>query len=343
MTDHRITLAEIAALAEVSPSTVSKVLNQRDDVAASTRRRVQAVLDRENYAVPGRRMPAVQDHPLVDFVTSNLDNAYGVEVLRGVVRYAESTDVEVVVSRMPDARVRRDQPAAWAERVVASGRRGMILVTSDLTAEELAEFRARSVSLVVIDPLNPLPGEHVSVGSTNWAGGRTAVDHLIEHGHRRIGYIGGPESAECNTARFNGYLGALRAAGIAVRDEYITGTSFGPEAGIAGLRHFMALEEPPTAVFAGSDSTAVGLIQEARRLGVRIPEDLSIVGYDGTSLSEQTVPRLTTVQQPLQEMGRTALRLVLSQAAGDDLGSHHIELATHLIERDSVATLTPAP
>jgi LacI family transcriptional regulator len=132
-------------------------------------------------------------------------------------------------------------------------------------------------------------------------------------------------------------MAALMAEGVQVRPDYVMLDQFRPEHGIRGLKALMALPEPPTAIFAGSDSIGLGVLAEARRHGMRIPEDLSLVGFDGTYQAEQSIPALTTVTQPLQEMGRAALRAVLRQANGEELDSQRVELATHLVVRESTA------
>jgi LacI family transcriptional regulator len=228
-------------------------------------------------------------------------------------------------------------PERRAQRILDEGRLGLIVVTSGFSTAQLSAFRRRHIPVVVIDPLNPPPPEVVSVGATNWAGGKEATEHLLGLGHRRIAFIGGPESAECNQARLHGYMAALMAGGVQVRPDYVLLDKFRPEHGIRGLQTLMALHEPPTAIFAGSDSIGLGVLAEARRHGLRIPEDLSLVGFDGTYQAEQSIPALTTVTQPLQEMGRAALRAVLRQANGEELDSRRVELATHLVVRESTA------
>jgi len=124
---------------------------------------------------------------------------------------------------------------------------------------------------------------------------------------------------------------------IPAEPDYILAGEFRRGFGVRGTRELLALPQPPTAIFAGSDSTALGVLEEARNQGLRVPDDLSLVGFDGTDITEQSVPRLTSVAQPLKEMGRTALRSVLRLAAGETLDSPHVELATHLVVRDSTA------
>jgi LacI family transcriptional regulator len=132
-------------------------------------------------------------------------------------------------------------------------------------------------------------------------------------------------------------MSALTSSGVQVKPEYIVHGKFRTHHGIEGLRRLIALPTRPTAIFAGSDSVAVGVLREARQHGIRIPEDLSLVGFDGTTLAEDAVPSLTSVCQPLHEMGRAALRAVMSQAKGEELDSNRVELATHLVVRESTA------
>ncbi|MEO5780972.1 MAG: substrate-binding domain-containing protein, partial [Arthrobacter oryzae] len=220
---------------------------------------------------------------------------------------------------------------------IDEGRCGMIVVTSAFGAAHLDAFHRRGIPVVVIDPLNPPPGDVVSVGTTNWAGGKDATSHLLELGHRRIAYIGGPDAAECNEARLHGYMAALRAEGVPVEDRYIISGQFRSEHGANGMKALLQLEQRPTAIFAASDSIALGVLAEARRQKIRVPEDMSLVGFDGTYQAEESVPALTSVTQPLQEMGRAALRFILRQMRGEVLDSRRVELVTRLVVRESTA------
>lgn len=330
-------LATVAALAGVSAPTVSKVINGRDDVADGTRVRVQEALDKLGYESPVQRRARSAGPAMVDLVIDAVNNDYSLEVLTGILDYAAVAGVEVVLGNMTPVKLRGANHEEWAQRMAESGRKGLLLVTSEVTVAQLDAFRRRNIPVVIIDPLNPPSGGIVSVGATNWAGGKAATEHLLGLGHRRIAYLGGPMAAECSVARQHGYLAALMARGIPTQPEYMIVGAFSHEFGVAATRKLLALPEPPTAIFAGSDSTALGVLEEARRQGLRIPADLSLVGFDGTKLTEQTLPRLTSVAQPLKEMGRAALRSVLRLANGEVLESPHVELATELVVRDSTA------
>jgi LacI family transcriptional regulator len=341
MSDRRIDLAAIAAQAGVSASTVSKVIHGREGVASATRDRVRRLLAETGYVSPMQRRARESGPTMVDHVIGGVSAGYTMEVLQGILSAAQSIDVDVVVSSASPGDLHQIDADAWATRMNDSGRTGLILVTSQLTTTQRAAFRQRGLPVVVIDPLGPPTVDLSSVGSTNWAGGKAATEHLIALGHRRIAYIGGRTEAECNVARLHGHLAALMAAGIAARPEYTyDGGSFGRAAGVAGATALLELEEPPTAVFAASDSIALGVLEVARAKGLDIPHDLSVVGFDGLPLAEQTLPPLTTVAQPLRDMGRAALRSVLRLAAGERLDSPRIELATELVVRGSTAPPT---
>jgi LacI family transcriptional regulator len=335
------TLASVAEQAGVSAPTVSKVVNGREDVAPETRARVLAVLQQAGYQSPLQRRSAGEAGTVVEVVIDVLDSAYTIQVLNGVLQSAADADVEILVSVTGPGSQGRRSPERRAQRMVDEGRAGMIVVTSAFSETQLHAFRRRQIPVVVIDPLNPPSADVVSIGATNWAGGKAATEHLLELGHRRIAYIGGIEKAECNQARLHGYMAALMAHGVQVDPEYIfSGGRFRRESGVNGLRALLELDRRPTAILAGSDTIALGVLSEAGRHGIRVPEDMSLIGFDGTNQGEESVPSLSSVAQPLEEMGRAALRSLLRQARGEVLDSHRVELATHLIARDSTAPLS---
>ena len=234
--------------------------------------------------------------------------------------------------------------------LTSRGRQAAIGVTSQLTSADVAALARARLPLVVIDPLNVAQPDVTSVGSTNFTGGLTATQHLLGLGHRRIAYLGGPPTAGCNQARLQGFRGAMEAAGAPVLDGYVRQHDFLYDDGLTGAAALLDLPQPPTAVFAGSDEVALGVIEAARGRGRRVPDDLSVVGFDDTQVARLASPQLTTVRQPLHEMGAMALRTALRLAAGEKVASHHVELATQLVVRGSTAApperhrgLVPAP
>jgi LacI family transcriptional regulator len=333
----RVTLATVASSAGVSVATVSKVLNGRSDVSESTRARVQEVLREHGYV--GRR-PEPVERASLELFFQGVVNSYSIEVIQGVLEAGQAAEVDIVLSSHPPRPQARStgRAAQWVRDLTASNRRAAIGITSDLTAADLAALSRARLPLVVVDPLNIAQPDVTSVGSTNFAGGMAATQHLLSLGHRRIAYLGGPPTSGCNQARMNGFRGAMEAAGAPVPKDYVWLREFLYADGLAGGAALLDLPEPPTAIFAGSDEVALGAMEAARARGLRVPEDLSIVGFDDTQVARLASPQLTTVKQPIREMGAVALRTALQLAAGEKVDSHHVELATRLIIRDSTAS-----
>ena len=330
--DGRPTLETVAAAAGVSPATVSKVLNDRGDVGAATRLRVQQMLDRYEYVPPRRPVAArhAEGNLSIELVFTALDSPYSVEILRGVA----SSPMDVVVSsasRGPDS-------PSWSAKLASSGRSGAIIVTSELTPADQRNLARARVPYVLIDPAAELPSPEVAtVGATNWAGGLAATHHLLSLGHRRIAAISGPVAMLCSRARISGYSAALSSAGVEVDATLIRHGTFHHVGGFEAALELFELPDPPTAVFAGSDEQAFGVAEAARVTGRRIPEDLSVVGFDDLPISRWFSPPLTTVRQPLAEMGRTAAEMLSAMIDGREPHGRQVELATELVVRSSTA------
>jgi LacI family transcriptional regulator len=337
----RATLAMVADAAQVSVPTASKVLNGRGDVSPSTRARVEEVLRDFGYVPQANRRTAAPTH-VVDLVFDDLVSPYSLELLRGVTEAGAAEGVDIVVGRVPTTTGTGPMTSEnnWAQRLKSSGREGIIVVTSELTLAQVEGFARAGLPLVVIDPLNLPRVEVTSVGATNWTGGVSATEHLLGLGHRRIAFAGGPVQASCSQARLHGYRAALESAKLEFDPELVLHGAFGYPDGLDMGTTLLALDNPPTGIFAASDATALGVMEAARKRGLRVPEDLSVVGFDDTLMAALATPALTTVHQPLQYMGRVALRTLLQLIAGKTLDSHHVELATHLVVRESTAPVS---
>jgi DNA-binding LacI/PurR family transcriptional regulator len=178
------------------------------------------------------------------------------------------------------------------------------------------------------------------VGANNWQGGFIATEYLIQHGHRRIGIIIGPDCYECSLDRRDGYIAALARAAIEVDPELIMAGSFRWEGASEAAERLMSLQTRPTAVFTSSDVGAAALYQVAARRGLRVPDDISVVGFDDVAICTIMAPPLTTIRQPLHEMARAAVRMTEDLSTGVlAKGERHIQLTTTLVERQSVGTL----
>src|SRR5580692_4214548 len=320
--ERKTTLAAIAAEAGVSLPTVSKVVNGRPDVAPNTRARVEELLDQHQYRRNGL-LRTQRRSGLIDLVFAGLDSPWAVEILRGVEEWGAERSTAIAVSsvRHGDAR-----PASWTSAIASHHSDGVILVTTTLTSAQVGQLRGAGIPLVVIDPANTPPPDIPSVGATNWAGGFAATEHLLSLGHRRIGAITGPSDYLCSLARLDGYRSALERAGVAVDPALIRYGDFLHEGGFAGAVELLGLPERPTAIFAGSDQQAFGVYEAARQRELRIPDDLSVVGFDELPVSRWSSPPLTTVRQPLAEMGSTAAAMLGDLMDGGPLRTNRVEL-----------------
>lgn len=328
-TGHRTTLADIAAEAGVSLPTVSKVLNDRPDVAPATRARVKDLLGQRHYE---RGAPVSRrDLRVFSVAFTGLQDPWAVEILRGIEEWCARHAAAVMISAVP----RGGENLALA----LDSRRcdGVILATTRLTPAVTDALRAAALPAVVVDPANAPPPDLPSVGATNWAGGLTATEHLLALGHRRIAAVTGPARFHCSLARLGGYRSALERAGVPADPALIRYGDFSSDDGLRHATELLALADPPTALFAGNDQQAFGAYEAARQRGLRIPGDLSVVGFDNLPASRWASPPLTTVWQPLAEMGATAARMLAELIAGRPSHPNRVELSTELIVRTSTA------
>jgi LacI family transcriptional regulator len=328
--ERTTTLAEIAEAAGVSVPTVSRVLNGKRGISEIKRSQIEKLLDERGYE---RRKPR-REMALIDFVISSLDTQWATELLRGAQAEAASEGADLVIT------VTDGRPAGspdWIERLTTRGTDGVVLVVSELADSARDELSRLQVPVVLIDPVGTDTDSFVTVAATDWAGGRDATEHLLAQGHRRIGFITGPLVLECHQDRLDGYFSALGRARVQTDSDLVRegnslttgGERFGGE--------LLDLPDRPTAIISGSDEQAYGVYLAARARGIRIPEDLSVVGFDDVDLCQWVTPQLTTVRQPLAGMAAEATRLLLTLSRGDAIANPRVQLASELVVRDSTA------
>lgn len=329
------TIAEIATRAGVSIPTVSRVLNNRPDVAPATRELVERTIKEYGF-VHSRMANALRRRSsgIVDIVIPGLDTLYSVEIVRGIEEVVGRTRLRLALSTTDNA-VQREQQ--WLEKVVEGATDGAILVLSRGQSSNLDELHQRKIPFVVVDHRGELGTAIPSVSATNWSGGRAATEYLLSLGHRRIAVIGGSTTLRCSIDRIAGYRAALEEAGIPIDPAYIRPGEFIHQTGYEQTCALLELPEPPTAIFAGSDLQAMGVYSALRTRGIAIPDEISVIGFDDVPLAALVTPTLTTVRQPLIEMGRVATTMLLRLIAEEPLDSMRIELATSLIIRESCA------
>lgn len=327
---REVTVASIAKLAGVSPPTVSRVLNGRSGVALDTRRRVEAVIREHGYRRPDADAPAA----IIELVFHALESLWALEIIRGVERVARDHELAVVLTEMEGRLV---PGHAWTEQVLARRPTGVIAVFSELTVAQQSQLASRGIPLVVLDPTGEPLHETPSVGATNWSGGLAATRYLVQLGHERIGMICGPLEWPCCRARFDGYRTALEMARLPVDPDLVRISTLYVEGGLRDGAELLRLPDPPTAIFTANDLQAHGVYEAARLAGVRIPQDLSVIGFDDLPFTRWAGPPMTSVRQPLVEMGAAAANMIVAQARGEHPPYTRVELATELIVRQSTA------
>ena len=327
------TIAEIAARAGTSISTVSKVLNGRPGVGDAKRAQILRLIQQAGYT--GRSGQSKKPSRLIEFVMRGIDTMWATQMLVGAEAEAARAGVGLVISATHGRLIGNRH---WIDRLSERHSDGVVVVASRIHAGIEAELSRLRIPYVLVDMAGSPPPGVVVVGATNAAGGRSAVDHLVELGHRRIAIITGNRELACSQERLDGYVASLVRANITPRSDYIAFGNFDISGGYRAACEMLDSAEPPTAIFAGSDLQAFGVYQAARERDLSIPEDLSVVGFDDVPLCEWLMPRLTTVRQPLEEMAQQGVRMVMAMAYQDaEPSPTKLELATTLIVRESTA------
>ncbi|WJS97627.1 LacI family DNA-binding transcriptional regulator [Novosphingobium humi] len=310
------TIADVARHAGVSPMTVSRVINGEAAVRAETRQKVEASIAALDYApsAAARQLAGGEDTRIA-LVYSNPSSAYLSEFLMGSLDRASSLNVQLMVERFGEQ--------ASVSDMVAHLRRGRIsgiILPPPLCESEamLAALAAEGIPVVAVAP--GVPREDVaSVCIDDFAAGRAMTGHLIARGHRRIGFIKGNPDQSASERRYQGYLAALAEAGLAPDPAIIAQGYFTYRSGLEAAASILAAPQPPSAIFASNDDMAAATVAMAHAKRLNVPGDLSVCGFDDTPLATTIWPELTTIHQPISDMARAAVdmlvRMVRSKAA----------------------------
>lgn len=326
-----ITIRDVAQAAGVSVTTVSRVLNNKDDVAPDTCRRVQDVIARLGYtsSLAARSMRS-RKTGVIGVIVPDLEDPFCIQVVKGIHHAIVALDYDLIAytsgTIKTNSRAQREQH--YVSLLNGSITDGLIMVTPAATTFSTA------APVVAIDPNRHCP-ECLTITATNYAGAQTAVQHLLDLGHRRIGFIGGRPDLQCAQERLQGYQAALRQADIPLDPMLIAIGDFSRTAGQACARRLLSLREPPTAIFAANDQSAIGAVEAARQMGLRVPDDLSVVGFDNIPEAAHFNPALTTVDQFIDKMGFMATEMLIGLIQGKALDIAVYRMPTQLVIRDS--------
>lgn len=334
----RATIRDIADLAGVSIATVSRVLNDRPDVAPGTREQVLQVVREHGFQTNrGARALSSGRTGIVGLTLPLVNDSYFGPILSGASEALYEQDMRIMLSPTLHE---HDREVTLMDRLTHGATDGAILILPEESTDELKHLQETSFPFVVVDPREAPPDGIPCVSAMHAAGAKAATEHLLELGHRRIGAIGGQPGWYANDERMIGFRAALAAARQLPDPDLILYSDWSIATGEQAAEELLARPEPPTAIFAFNDNAAIGTLNAARRRGLRVPEDLSVVGFDDTFQATIVTPQLTTVRQPLAELGRLGVSLLMRLVEGQRLDALRIELATTLVVRESTG---PAP
>jgi LacI family transcriptional regulator len=334
---QRATVRDLAAETGVSIATVSRVLNNQAHVAPHTRDLVQRAVERLSAQAPSpRTAPARVTQGAVYLRCPYILTDYFGLIVSSIAETLELHGSPLLLNAGETAQ----RAAVLPTLASRPGVSGAIIVLPPEPSEQLVALRARRFPFVVVDPRAPMPRDIAAVSAAHFAGARSITSHLVELGHRRVGVIAGPRNWLASDARLAGHTSALANVGVLPDPELVRSGEATVQFGYHAAGDLLDLRQRPTALIGFNDKVAAGALAAAARRGLRVPEELSIAGFDDIDLAQATRPRLTTVRQPLQEMGRLAVSLLIRLMERQRLDALHVELATELVVRDSTG---PAP
>jgi LacI family repressor for deo operon, udp, cdd, tsx, nupC, and nupG len=331
------TIQDVARHAKVSAATVSRVLSSPERVSESTRDRVNNAVRETGYTInQAARSLRLQKARTILTAMPGIGNPFYSTILDAVVTTAALRGYGVLVTGRLG-----DDPARWLSDYFLSSRAdGLLLFDGFLETRKLHTITGTNTQMPLVAAYDELPDPQInSVITDNLQAAERAVEHLAGLGHRKIGHISGPSRNSFPNERLVGFRKAMFEHRLEVRDDWIFPGDYTMEAGRAAARHLSGLKEMPTAVFAANDEMAIGLISALRKGGIECPRDISVMGFDDISISENYAPPLTTMRQPREQIGRIATETLINILEGS-MASHdpvRVVLQSELIVRDSTA------
>jgi LacI family transcriptional regulator len=332
----RLTIEEIAKLAAVSRSTVSRVLNDHPSVRSAVRARVLQVIQEHHYTphAAARSLASSRTNAIGLLIPGSasfiFSDAFFPQVIQGISETCNSHGYILMLST-----VTPEMEQDFYERVLRGHHVDGVIVMSSNIDDPVLPLLIHDPTPLVLVGRHPYLRDLCSVDVENHEGARAAVRHLIGLGHTRIATITGPLHSAAAMDRRDGYKEALVEASLTIRPDLIAQGDFTQEGGRQAMRTLLGLAEPPTAVFVASDTMASGALQAARELEVRVPEDLALVSFDDVPFASLLVPTLTTVHQPLYELGAAAADLLLKRLDRPETPPEEVWLPTQLVIRQS--------
>ncbi|MEU6259586.1 LacI family DNA-binding transcriptional regulator [Streptomyces sp. NPDC047043] len=334
-----ITIADVASRAGVSKTTVSRVLNGRGEIQEATVLRVREAISELGYVPSAGAVGLARGSTqVIGMLVPEMSWAWTGTVVQAVLDTLEREGfgMRLLTGNRGEESLRR-----VGVQVAAKSFDGLLVIEPEGTLGYIAELHASGLPVVLIDDRGHRPG-FPYVETTNREGGEQAARHLLEIGRRRPLIVTGPEGYGCTQERLAGFVDAFAEAGIAVDERGIFSGGFLFEGGRAAVRRALADGVAFDAVFAHNDASAAGVVVGLREAGLEIPRDVAVVGFDDVELASYTYPALTTIRQPMREMGESAVRMLLEHVRGSPQAAASCSLATSLVVRGSTVQPTPS-
>jgi LacI family transcriptional regulator len=332
----RVTIIDVAREANVSFATVSRVVNGKGYVSAQTRERVMQAMTRIGYTVNRQaRVLAGGRTQVIGLLVPDLDTSYIGEILKGIDEELAAASYDLMLYTTHQ---RKTRESVYVNSLLNGMTDGLLMVLPMAPEAYVDSIRRRGFPFILIDH-EGLDREGPSVGATNREGAKQAVRHLVELGHTRIGLVTGKMEMDCARERLAGCHEALAEAGIV--PDLVRHGDFHRSLAYRLTEELLHLPDPPTAIFAANDVSAFGVMDAVRNYGLRIPDDISVVGFDDIPDAQWTQPPLTTVRQPMREMGKRAARMLLDAIADPNATQERVELPTELVVRSTTAPAAP--
>jgi len=333
MTRKTITLAEVALAANVSPMTASRAMNNRSGVSSATREHVLRVATDLGYVInrAAQKLSGGKSH-IIGIIATDLENQYNNSLVSGASDAAWEAGYETLIYLHVERERRPSGSVIQMLRQISDG----VIAVLPLEFGYLGELASTRIPIITVDHR----GEHAefpSISTDCYAGAREAVKHLVELGHRRIAYIGGDERLASARDRHRAYLETTALYGLAYDVDLLLPGDFTQNCGFIATKRLLALANPPTAIFAANDLSAFGAIMAIREAGMRVPPDISVIGFDDIPTAAQFYPPLTTIRQPIRQVGRSAVNTLLALIAGIEAASPQVTLPTEIVLRASTA------
>jgi LacI family transcriptional regulator len=332
-----ITIYDVAREAGVSMATVSRVVNGNPNVKPTTRKKVLAAIERLGYRPNAvARGLASKKTTTVGVVIPDISDAFFAELARGIDDIASMYKYNIILC---DSDQRLEKEIHLINTLLEKQVDGIVFMGREITDEHVQVFNTSPVPIVLAGTKEK-SGENPSVNTDHVSGGFDATMRLIEAGHTRVAMVTGPFVDPLGgLERFEGYRKAINEKNLPFREEYVLAGDFTYESGLTAAQKFMQLPDPPTAIFAANDEMAVGVIHGIQDLGKSVPNDVEVIGYNNIRLAEMVRPRLTTVVQPMYDIGAVSMRLLTKYMNNEKVEDDIVVLPHRIEERESTKPL----